>query len=232
MTKNTKSFFKMKTKLSKQWFLSATPLILLCLNLVLASCDRGVTIHPSTLTLEMRKECAAALAGLYDTPALVYADLEYDSTFQLRTTILDYDNGMKMVLHDFPLSTLAEALPDSLADLRQAIAKVADTELTIAYNFAYGGFVQLYFTPQDLPFTCQTADGQQHHLRLSLRSDLIWEIGELDDGVLNINLVVDGAKLSLSATALYEDNRPILEFDETWDDNSFYGIFLRFDGRS
>ena len=217
----------------KRWrLLSATPILLLCIGILLAACTRGVTIHPSKLTPEIRKECAAALAGLYDTHVLVLAGPGSDSTFQLRTTILDYEAGMKMVLHDFPLSTLADALPDSLADLRMAIARAADTELTIAYDFAYDGFVQLYFTPRELPFTCQTADGRVHHLRLRLRSDLRWEVGALDDGVLNINLVVDGSRLSLIATALYEDNRSIFEFDDTWDGNSFYDIFLSFDGRS
>ncbi|MBR0243074.1 MAG: hypothetical protein IJQ38_00670, partial [Bacteroidaceae bacterium] len=89
----------------------------------------------------MRKECAAALAGLYDTKVRVISTIagtervvkiengkrvEYfesqDSTLQLKTTILDYDNGMKLILHNFPLSTIAKTLPDSLGDLRTAIA--------------------------------------------------------------------------------------------------------------
>jgi len=128
-----------------------TPLFILSLLVfLLTSCNHGVTIHPSKLTPEMRKECAAALAGLYDTKVRVISTIagterevkiengkrvEYfesqDSTLQLKTTILDYDNGMKLILHNFPLSTIAKALPDSLGDLRTAIAYESDKELTV-----------------------------------------------------------------------------------------------------
>ena len=224
-----------------------TPLFILSLFvLLLTSCNHGVTIHPSKLTPEMRKECAAALAGLYDTKVRVISSIagterevkiengkrvEYfesqDSTLQLKTTILDYDNGMKLILHNFPLSTIAKALPDSLGDLRTAIAEESDKELTVNYNFGYSDKLYLSFEPQDLSFTCQTKDGRQHHLRLCFDSKLLWAIGALEDRILNINLILDSQKMQLSATALYEDEHPLFAFDE-WKSDDFYYLIVRF----
>ena len=216
---------------------------------LLASCDRGVTIHPSKLTPEMQKECAAALAGLYDVRVHIISTIarterevrfedgkrvenfeSQDTTLELSATILDYDNGMKLILHDFPLSTVATALPDSLGDLRTAIADESDKELTIGYQFSYSDQLYLVFTPHDLPFTCHTPDGRQHRLRLSFRSDFYWSIGTLEDRVMNINLILDKKLLQFSATALYEDERSIFAFDE-WTSDDFYTVSVKFGGR-
>lgn len=224
-----------------------TPLFILSLFvLLLTSCNHGVTIHPSKLTPEMQKECAAELSGLYDTKVRVISSIagtervvkiengkrvEYfesqDSTLQLKTTILDYDNGMKLILHNFPLSTMARALPDSLGDLRTAIADESDKELTINYNFGYSDKLYLFFEPQDLSFTCQTKDGRQHHLRLCFDSKLYWAIGALEDRILNINLILDSQEMQLSATTLYEDEHPLFTFDE-WRSGDFYDLVVRF----
>lgn len=233
-------------------FLSLS-LFALFLSALLTSCHRGVTLHPSKLTPEVKKECASALSGLYDTSVRVVSTIagtervvkiedgkrtEYfesqDSTLQLRTTVLDYDNEMKMILHGFPLSTLAPALPDSLGELRTAVAAQSEQELTIDYQFEYDSYSDqlfLTFEPQDLPFTCQTADGLQHHLRLSFRDDSRLLIGTLEDRVMNVNLVLDSRQWSFRAVTLYEDERPLFTFDD-WEANDFYTIFMRFDGRS
>lgn len=220
----------------------------LALFILLASCHNGVTIHPSKLTAEMQKECAAELAGLYDTKVHVVSTIagtervvkiengkrtEYfesqDSTLQLKTTVLDYDNGMKMILHGFPLSTLATTLPDSLGELRTAIAALPDQELTIGYQFKYNDADQLYltFSPQDLPFTCQTTDGKQHHLRLCFTNSAQWQIGALEDRVMNLSLILENRMLPLDATALYEDERPLFIFDE-WKNDDFYHVIIHF----
>lgn len=219
--------------------------ILLFSLFLLASCDRGVTIHPSKLTPEMRKECAAAIAGLYNARVHIISTIagaerevriehgkrvEYfesqDTTLQLKATILDYDNGMKLILHGFPLSTVATALPDSLGDLRTAIAEESDKELTVGYQFSYSDQLYLEFTPHDLPFTCQTKDGRQHHLRLCFASQMNWAIGALEDRILNINLILEGQSLQLSATALYENDRLIFAFDE-WESGDFYDLLVQ-----
>ena len=224
----------------------------LSLFTLLSSCHHGVTIHPSKLTPEMQKECATALSGLYDTRVHVVSTIgdaerivkiengkrvEYfesqDSTLQLKATVLGYDNGMKMILHDFPLSTMATALPDSLSELRTAIAAQPDQELTVGYQFRYNGDIdQLYlvFSPQDVPFTCQTADGRQHHLRLCFTSSSNWQIGSLEDRIMNINLILNKRKFSFSATTLYEDEQPLFTFDE-WKSNDFYDVVVSFNER-
>ena len=224
----------------------------LALFILLASCHNGVTIHPPKLTDEMQKECAEELAGLYDTKVHVVSTIagtervvkiengkrtdyfeSQDSTLQLKTTVLDYDNGMKMILHGFPLSTLATALPDSLGALRTAIAALPDQELTISYQFKYNDADQLYltFSPQDLPFTCQTADGRQHHLRLCFTNSAQWQIGALEDRVMNLRLILDNRMLPLDATALYEDERPLFLFDE-WKNDDFYYVIIHFEENS
>ena len=222
----------------------------LCGLFLLTACHHGVTIHPSKVTTEMKKEYAAALSGLYDTEVRVISSIagaertvkiengkrvEYfesqDSTLQLKATILDYDNGMKLIVHNFPLSTLAPALPDSLADLRTAIAAMPDQELTIDYGFTFHDQLYMTFAPQALPFTCQTADGREHHLRLVFGQANGWGIGELEDRVLSANLFIDNRTISFYATALNEDDRPLFTFDE-WINNDFFDIFLRFVERS
>lgn len=218
----------------------------LCGLFLLTACHHGVTIHPSKVTTEMKKEYAAALSGLYDTKVRVSSSIagaertvkvengkrvEYlesqDTMLQLKTTILDYDNGMKLVVHNFPLSALSPVLPDSLGDLRTAIAALPDTELTIDYGFTNTDKLYMNFLPQALHFTCQTADGRQHHLRLAFGQTNSWAIGEMKDGVLSANLILDNWLLSFFATTLYEDDRPLFTFDD-WTNDDFFNVYLRF----
>lgn len=221
---------------------------------LLASCHKGVTLHPSRLTTEVKKECAATMAGLYDTKVRVVSTIagaervvkiedgkrtEYfesqDSTLQLKATVLDYDNGMKIILHSFPVSTLAAALPDSLGELRTAIAAQPDQELTLDYLFVYDDLSdQLYlkFSPHQLSFVCQTSDGRQHYMRLSLKSESHTPpVGELKDRVFSINLGAENILFYLSAVTLYEDEQPLFTFDE-WNNSDFFYAFVRFEGRS
>lgn len=194
---------------------------------LVASCHSGVSIHPSRLTANTQQECTSALSGVYDTQIRVVSPFA-DTTLQLKATILDYDHGMEMILHDFPLSTLATALPDSLGELRTAIAVQSDKELTIDYQFRYNGDtdqLSLAFSPHDLPFTCQTADGQKRRLRLTFWCPSLWEIGALEDKIIGIKLY--NYTLSLSAIALYEDERPLFTFDE-WKSNDFYVVVVQF----
>lgn len=218
----------------------------LCGLFLLTACHHGVTIHPSKVTTDMKKNYSAALSGLYDTEVRVISSIagaertvkiengkrvEYfesqDSTLQQKATILDYDNGMKLIVHNFPISTLSPTLPDSLSDLRTAIAALPDTELTIDYGFTYPDLLYMTFAPQALPFTCQTADGREHHMRLVFGQSSSWVIGELEDRVLSANLILDNCSLSFFATTLYEDNRLLFTFDD-WTNNDFFGVFLRF----
>lgn len=220
---------------------------------LLASCHKGVTLHPSRLTTEVKKECAATMAGLYDTKVRVVSTIagaervvkiedgkrtEYfesqDSTLQLKATVLDYDNGMKIILHGFPVSTLAAALPDSLGELRTAIAAQPDQELTLDYLFVYDDLSDqlfLKFSPHQLSFVCQTSDGRQHYMRLSLRNESRTPVGELKDRVFSIDLGAENILFSLSAVTLFEDEKPIFTFEE-WVRPDFFYAFVRFEGRS
>lgn len=218
--------------------------------LLLCACHHGVTIHPSRVTPEMKREYAKEMSGLYDTRVHVISSIagkervvkiengkrvEYfesqDSTLQLKATILDYDNGMKLILHNFPLSTIATALPDSLGMLRAAIANLPDQELTASYDFVYNDQLQLHFVPQELPFTCQTPDGRQHHLRLCLDCKTYCPLGKLEEKVLNVNLILNNQSMVLTASTLYEDESPLINFDE-WQSNDFFNVTVRFTGRS
>ncbi len=220
---------------------------------LLASCHKGVTLHPSRLTTEVKKECAATMAGLYDTKVRVVSTIagtervvkiedgkrtEYfesqDSTLQLKATVLDYDNGMKIILHGFPVSTLAAALPDSLGELRTAIAAQPDQELTLDYLFVYDDLSDqlfLKFSPHQLSFVCQTSDGRQHYMRLSLRNESRTLVGELKDRVFSIDLGAESILFYLSAVTLFEDEKPIFTFEE-WVRPDFFYAFVRFEGRS
>ncbi len=220
--------------------------------LLLISCHRGVTIHPSKITPDMKREYASGICGLYDMQVRFLSSIHVDrqdvtdeegkqkesienqdSTFNLQATFLDYDNGMKLIVHNFPISTLAASLPDTLSSLRKAIAALPDQELTIDYDFGYdaGDEIYMVLNPQELSFSCQTDDGQQHNLRLRFDTSTNWIIGAFGDRTATVDLVLDQRVVSFSARTLYEDNDELFHFDE-WGHDDFYYTFLRVVGRS
>lgn len=224
------------------------PLFALSLLVLVTSCHHGVTIHPSKVKPEMKRSYANDLAGLYDMNVRVVSSIsgaerivkiedgkreEYiqsqDSTLQLKATLLDYDNGMKMIIQNFPVSTIATVLPDSIGDLKAAIAAVPDQELTISYDFVYWDNLIMSFTPQELPFTCQAADGQQRNLRLLFGDATSFTIGNED--LTKVNLVLDGMMIRFSAVSLYEGNQLSFGFDDIVHDDFFY-VLIHFGGRN
>lgn len=224
------------------------PLFALSLLVLATSCHHGVTIHPSKVTPEMKRSYASDLAGLYDINVRVLSSIsgaepivkivdgrriEYaenlDSTLHLKATLLDYDNGMKIIVHNFPVSTIATALPDSIGTLKTAIAAMPDQELVINYDFVYWDNLVMSFTPQELPFTCQTADGQQHNLRLCFGEASSLVIGDAD--LKDINLVLDGMMIRFSSADFYEGNQLFFNFDD-FARNDFFYVLVRFDGRN
>lgn len=223
-------------------------LFALSLLVLATSCHHGVTIHPSKVTSEMKRSYASDLAGLYDMNVRVLSSIsgaepivkivdgrriEYaenvDSTLHLKATLLDYDNGMKIIVHNFPVSTIATALPDSIGTLKTAIAAMPDQELTISYDFVYWDNLIMSFTPQELPFTCQAADGQQRNLRLRFGDATSFTIGNED--LTEVNLILDGMRIQFSAVSLYEDNQLLFSFDDFVHDDFFY-VLIHFDGRN
>lgn len=224
------------------------PLFALSLLVLATSCHHGVTIHPSKVTPEMKRSYASDLAGLYDMNVRVLSSIsgaepivkivdgrrmEYaenvDSTLHLKATLLDYDNGMKIIVHSFPVSMIATALPDSIGTLKTAIAAMPDQELVIDYDFVYWDNLVMSFTPQELPFTCQTADGQQHNLRLRFGEASSLIIG--DAKLNNVNLVLDGMMIRFSVAGLYEGNQLSFGFDDFVHDDFFY-VLIHFGGRN
>lgn len=223
-------------------------LFALSLLVLVTSCHHGVTIHPSKVKPEMKRSYANDLAGLYDMNVRVVSSISgaerivkivdgkrieqfesQDSTLQLKATLLDYDNGMKMIIHNFPVSTIATVLPDSIGGLKAAIAAVPDQELTISYDFVYWDNLIMSFTPQELPFTCQAADGQQRNLRLRFGDATSFTIGNED--LTEVNLILDGMRIQFSAVSLYEDNQLLFSFDDFVHDDFFY-VLIHFDGRN
>ena len=196
----------------------------------------------------MKRSYASDLAGLYDVNVRVLSSISgaerivkivdgkrveqfesQDSTLQLKATLLNYDNGMKMIVHNFPVSTIATVLPDSIGDLKAAIAALPDQELTISYDFVYWDNLIMSFTPQELPFTCQTADGQQRNLRLRFGDATSLTIGNED--LTEVNLILDGMRIQFGAAGLYEGNQQFFGFDEIVHDDFFY-VLVRFGGRN
>ena len=224
------------------------PLFALSLLVLVTSCHHGVTIHPSKVKPEMKRAYANDLAGLYDVNVRVLSSISgaesivkivdgkrieqfesQDSTLQLKATLLDYDNGMKMIIHNFPVSTLAKVLPDSIGDLKAAIAALPDQELTICYDFVYWDNLIMSFTPQELPFTCQMADGQHAGLRLRFGDATSFTIGNED--LTEVNLILDGMRIQFGAVGLYEGNQLLFSFDDFVHDDFFY-VLIHFGGRN